>query len=319
MRSIAVCFITLLMTGFVSLQAGRPIAQTDAQNVLWSDPGDVASLDFTYGAGGSERQPEPPFQFVNEDTSGTSPKVNVTDNRGVHWNVKWGHEPSPSTFCSRLLWACGYFSQIEYFVPQGRIEGIHNLERARSHVSKDGSFVKARFQLRSGSPKYLKGEHWTWEKNPFKGTHELHGLKILLLLVSNWDTKEKNLSIFQDDSGGQTRYLYVDDDWGASLGKWGNALTWSKWDCDGFAKQTRNFVRDENGSLHWGFQGKNHSEVVSDITVQDVQWLLQYLGRISDDQIRTGLAASGATAENLDCFAHALRDRIQQLQQLTRR
>src|SRR5262249_6333129 len=151
----------------------------------WSEPGDVASLDFRYGVGGSERQPQPPFHFVNEDTSGTSPKINVTDSRGTNWNVKGGREPSASTFCSRLLWACGYFAQTEYFVPQGRIEDVRGLERARSFVSKDGSFVKARFQLRSGTPKYLKGQHWTWAKNPFSGTRQLQGLKILLLLVSN--------------------------------------------------------------------------------------------------------------------------------------
>jgi hypothetical protein len=318
MKCIAICFISMLTTGFVSSQAGRSTVETDSQIVLWSDPGDVASLDFKYGVGGIERQPQPPFNFVNEDTSGTSPKVNVTDSRGVHWNVKWGHEPSASTFCTRLLWACGYFAQPEYFVPQGRIEGVHNLERARSFVSKDGSFVKARFQLRSDSPKYLKGQHWAWGKNPFSGTRQLQGLKILLLLVSNWDTKEKNLSIFEDDSNGEPRYLYLDDDWGASLGKWGSTFTWSKWDCDGFAKQTRDFVKEEgNGSLHWGFEGKNQKEITSDITVDDIRWLLQYLGRISDEQIRTGLAASGATPKNLDCFARALRDRIEQLQKLT--
>src|SRR5215471_17951889 len=128
MKCIAICFISL-MTGFVSQQAGRSTVGTGSQNVLWSDPGDVASLDFEYGVGGIERRPQPPFHFVSEDTSGTSPKVNVTDSRGVHWNVKWGHEPSASTFCSRLLWACGYLAQPEYFVPQGRIEGVHNLER----------------------------------------------------------------------------------------------------------------------------------------------------------------------------------------------
>jgi hypothetical protein len=320
MKCIAICLMSILMTGLGSSQVGRSTIQTDSNNVLWSDPGDVASLDFKYGVGGSEHQPQPPFSFVNEDTSGTSPKVNVVDSRGVHWNVKGGHEPSASTFCSRLLWACGYFAETEYFVAQGRIDGVHHLERARSFISKDGSFVKARFQLRSDSPKYLKGQHWTWTNNPFSGTHQLQGLKILLLLVSNWDTKEKNLSIFEDDSSGEPRYLYLDDDWGASLGKWGNRITWSKWDCDGFAKQTRDFVKDEgHGSLHWGFQGKNEKEITSDITIEDIQWLLQYLGRITDEQIRKGLAASGATSENLDCFAQALRERIQQLQKLTNR
>jgi hypothetical protein len=288
-----------------------------SQNLLWIDPGDVASYDFTYGIGGSESQPQPPFEFVNEDFSGTSKKINVTDAQGTKWNLKWGHEPRPSVFCTRLLWALGYFVETEYFVPKGRVNDVHGLKRAAVKVSKDGSFIDARFQLRSDSRKYLEGQHWTWTKNPFVGTPQLQGLKIMLLLVSNWDTKEPNLSIFEDNSTGVHRYLYMDDDWGASLGKWGNRFTWSKWDCKGFAEQTRNFVkRDVNGSLQWGFVGKNQEEVTS-VSVQDVQWLLQYLGRVTDEQIRTGLATSGATPKEVECFARSLRDRIEQLQQVS--
>jgi hypothetical protein len=85
------------------------------QNILWVDPGDVASLDFKYGVGGPDGQPQPPFEFVDEDLSGTTPKINVTDDRGQNWNVKWGEEAGPSTFCTRLIWACGYHAAPEYF------------------------------------------------------------------------------------------------------------------------------------------------------------------------------------------------------------
>src|SRR5262245_4993221 len=78
---------------------------SSGERVLWVDPGDVASLDFQYGVGGSEHQPQPPFRFVEEDLSGTSPKVNVMDAGDVAWNVKWGREARPSTFCTRLVWA----------------------------------------------------------------------------------------------------------------------------------------------------------------------------------------------------------------------
>lgn len=173
----------------------------------------MASYDFEYGIGGSEGQPQPPFEFVNEDSSGTSKKINVTDARGRNWNIKWGHEPRPSVFCTRLLWALGYFVETEYFLPKGRVNDVHDLKRAAVKVSEDGSFIDARFQWRTDSPKYLKGQHWTWSKNPFVGTHQLQGLKIISLLVSNWDTKEPNLSIFEDNSTGSPRYLYLDDDW----------------------------------------------------------------------------------------------------------
>lgn len=34
------------------------------------------------------------------------------------------------------------------------------------------------------------GEAWSWNANPFVGTHELNGLKILMMLTSNWDAKD---------------------------------------------------------------------------------------------------------------------------------
>ena len=302
------------------------------KNVLWVDPGDPATRDFRYGVGGSERQPQPPFRFVDEDLSGTASKINVTDARGIAWNVKWGHEARPSTFCTRLVWACGYFAESEYFIAAGRVDGVHGLKRAKSRISRDGSFRNARFQLRTGTPTYLKGRGWTWTNNPFSGTRELQGLKILMLLVSNWDAKDardrasepqdgsrmdSNLRIFQDDRTGVRRYLYSNVDWGASLGKWGGTLTWTKWDCDGFASQTPDFIKGvEDGRVRWGFNGKHRKDLTADITVSDVQWLLQYLGRITDEQIRVGLVASGAKSEDTACYTRTLRQRIEMLQRV---
>jgi hypothetical protein len=230
------------------------------------------------------------------------------------------------------LWACGYFGEPEYFVSLGRIEGVSGLKRAGSHIRHDGSFVNARFQLRSGVPRFLDGKSWAWTNNPFLGTTELRGLKILMLLVSNWDAKDArdmstaaqprgnmntNLAIFEDNSTDNIRLLYANMDWGASLGKWGNTFTWTKWDCRGFAEQTRRFLTvTDSGLLRWGFSGKHEKDLTSDITLPDVQWLLQYLGRISDEQIRIGLTASGATPEETDCYASALRQRIETLQKV---
>jgi hypothetical protein len=298
------------------------------EQVLWKDPGDVSSLDFTFGVGGPEHQPAPPFRFLDEDMSGTIAKVDVIDGRGTTWNVKWGDEAHASTFCSRLLWACGYFAETEYFLAHGRIDGAHGLKRANSRISDHGSFKDARFQLRKTSPKYLEGHSWAWTNNPFSGTRELQGLKILVLLVSNWDTKDArdavekhgklentNLAIFEDNSSEQPRYLYSDVDWGASMGRWGGKLSWSKWDYKGFAEQTRDFLKGvENGELKWGFDGKHRKDITRGITVEDVRWLLQYLGKITDVQLQCGLMASGADPDETEFYTQALRERIQQLQ-----
>ena len=53
---------------------------------------------------------------------------------------------------------------------------------------------------------------------------------------------------------------------------------------------------------------------ITERNAQDVAWLCRYLGRITDGQLRTALAASGATADETASFAASLRDRIVQLQ-----
>ena len=68
--------------------------------------------------------------------------------------------------------------------------------------------------------------------------------------------------------------------------------------------------------MEWGYAGKHRKDITDDITPSDIQWLLQYLGRITDEQIQRGLAASGATSEETACFAQALRQRIGQLERI---
>src|SRR5207253_1061684 len=82
-----------------------PVIPDDGANVLWTDPGDASLLDFEFGTGGRAHRPQPPYRFVGEDESGTSPKINVKDDQGVSWNIKFGEEANPSTFCTRLVWA----------------------------------------------------------------------------------------------------------------------------------------------------------------------------------------------------------------------
>src|SRR5262249_18042048 len=125
-------------------------------HILWHDPGAVERLDLRYGAEGASGRPLPPFVFVKEDTSGTNPNVLVRDASGRQWDVKVGEEARPDTFCSRLVWAMGYFVESNYFVPGGSVEGVHDLKRARTEIDEDGRMIHgARFQLRSKDPEYL--------------------------------------------------------------------------------------------------------------------------------------------------------------------
>src|SRR5262249_5592238 len=104
------------------------MSKSQVQHLLWTNPGDPATKDLRYGAGGIKRQPQPPFRFIEEDKTGTSPKVKVMDARNVMWDVKWGEEARPSVFSSGLVWAVGYYVEPEYFLAQGRIDGAHDLK-----------------------------------------------------------------------------------------------------------------------------------------------------------------------------------------------
>ncbi len=294
-------------------------------NVIWTDPGDVAALDLAYGIGGAQLQPQGPFTFMDEDMSGSNPKVFVTDANNRKWSVKWSKEAHSDVFSSRIAWACGYITQPEYFVGHGQIRGVNKpLKRAGSQIQGDGWFSSARFQLRNDDPRFLKEAGWSWINNPFRGSPQLHGLKVVMMLVSDWDNKDardqardSNLAIFQQNGPKGPRYEYFIADWGGSMGRWGGVAGRDKWDAKGFAEQTPDFVKGvHDGVVEWGYVGQRTHDQVRDIRVSDVQWLLNTLGRITDDQIRRGLASSGAAPEEIEVFGRALRDRITQLQKI---
>jgi hypothetical protein len=302
------------------LAASLSVAQTP---VLWRNPGAVGKLDFAGGPGGRAGAPVAPFRFLNADPSGTTPKVTVLDKRGRRWSVKWGEEVKAETFASRLVWAAGYHVEPSYFVRSGRIIGTRDLGRADKFIDKRGYFRDARFEARDPSARFLQNVDWTWEKNPFRDTRQLNGLKLLIMLTSNWDNKDardstSNTGILQRGTGPGRQWVYFVSDWGGTMGKWGNLFTRSKWDCDGFAGQSKEFVKEIDGKeVQFGFNGQHDNEFRDDITIADVRWVMQYLGRVTDSQIRAGLRAAGASPHEQTCFVRALRARINQLQQVT--
>src|SRR5262245_16138625 len=95
-------------------------ASPNGAPVLWRDPGEIEALDLAAGPDGRNR-PLPPFQFVRENQSGTTPKIRVVDANGVNWMVKFGEEARPQVFAARLAWALGYFALPIHFVPRGTI------------------------------------------------------------------------------------------------------------------------------------------------------------------------------------------------------
>lgn len=326
--SLITLWTVIVFTVFAQAQS-LPRPTGGAQNVapaaraitplVWRDPGPITSLDFAGGAGGKQGAPQPPFTFLEENTKGTNPKVKVKDANGVEWSVKWGTEVNAETFATRMIWAAGYAVEPAYFVGSGKIEGATGLERAKSKVGADGSFTDARFERgkAKGVKKLEDEQSWSWVQNPFVGTKELNGLKVMVMLVSNWDNKDvrdvsrgSNTAIFQDGE----HAVYVVTDWGGSMGKWGNFMSREKWDCKGYQSQTKSFVKGvKNGFVEFGYSGQHTKDFSNDIKVSDVQWLIARVGQITDAQIMEGLRASGATPEDQACYTRAVRERLTQL------
>jgi hypothetical protein len=263
---------------------------------------------------------------VEEHASGSNPSISVRDAQARIWRVKWGSEVHTEAFATRFAWAVGYFVEITYFVPHGVIEGVQSLQRAKDCVDGAGAFRDARFELdEDGVVKHFDEHSWAWNDNPFVGTPELNGLKIVMMLLSNWDNKDvrdvargSNTAIFEYDTGKTREARYLIIDWGAALGTWGsNILSRGLWDCAAFSSQSDQFILGMEGEhVLWGYRGQRTGDAVQGITKRDVRWLYRYVGPLTDDQLAAALRASGGTESEIADFTAAIRVRLDRLREV---
>jgi hypothetical protein len=291
--------------------------------VIWRDPGPAAQRDLAAGPGGRDGAPIPPFRFIEEHTSGSQPCISIRDGRDRVWRVKWGQEVHTEAFATRIAWAAGYFVETTYFVPAGQIENADGLQRARQCLDVDCRFRDARFELdERGVVKHFDEHSWAWNDNPFVGTRELNGLKIVMMLLSNWDNKDvrdvargSNTAIFEYEAGEHREARYMIIDWGAALGSWGsNILSRGRWNCEAFAGQTDQFIVGTDGDkVLWGYKGQRTGDAVQNITKDDVRWLYRHIGDLTDEQIAAAIRAAGGTESDIAGFTSAIRQRIDRL------
>ena len=290
---------------------------------LWRDRGNVESLNLAYGSGGKERQPAGKFTFVKEDKQGTAPKFEVVDQAGVRWKVKLGEEAKSETAATRLVWAAGYFTDEDYYLPELRVEKMPKLDRGRQFVSADGVISGVRLERKVEGQK--KKGNWSWFKNPFTGTRELNGLRIMMALINNWDLKEVNNDIYEETGEG-TRYVV--SDLGASFGKTGNSLTRSKnnpSDYTGshfiqkvtpehvdFFLSSRPFVLSVFNAPNYA-KRTHMQDIVKEIPLADAKWLGKLLEPLSDEQLRDCFRAGGYSAEEVEENAAMVKERIKDL------
>ena len=292
------------------------VAVAGERKILWEDRGRA-----TLEAQGTP--PAAPFRFISEDRSGRSPKLMLRDANGAEWAVKFGPEVKAETFATRLAWALGYYSDATWFIAEGTVTGARDLDRAGRHIDKQGRFREARFEYRDKSCRFRTDANWSWTYNPFLGSRDLQGLRILAMLVSNWDHKDardedSNTAIVECGSGADRRLIYYISDWGGSMGKWGRKFRHNKWDCEGFAAQTPEFIKSvEDGQVRFGFaSGRGSGDLRDNISVEDIRWFLARLQPISQADLREALLASGASEHEAQHFSDALWARITALREV---
>ena len=295
--------------------------------VLWRDPGPPSTLNLFYGAGGKEHAPDPngQYTFIKEDMNGTSPKFDVTDEHGVRWRVKLGQEPQSETAATRLLWAAGYFVDEDYFLPEIKVAGLPQLNRGQEFVTAASMVRRARLERHVKEVKKLG--NWDWFDNPFVGTRELNGLRVMMSLLNNWDLKAINNSVYEIE--GERRYLASDV--GATFGKTGGRATRSKSVVQDYAaSKFIDKVRPESVDfvMHSrpffltavnvpGYRERSGMEkITKQIPRADAVWLGKRLAQFSDEQIRDCFRAGGYTPQEVDVLAKAVAKRIAELNAL---
>jgi hypothetical protein len=189
--------VCLLLAQHAPARKSGKELERQAPAVLWRDPGDVSRRDLFYGPGSAALAPKAPFTFVKEVKSGESPKFKVRDARGIEWSVKLGPEAQAETVATRLVWAVGYFAEEAYYFGRVRVQGMKRLSRGREYV--DGGFVRgARFEPRRTNVK--EGPEWSWRDSPFEGSREMSGLKVLMILLNNYDARKGNNHVIYADT-----------------------------------------------------------------------------------------------------------------------
>jgi hypothetical protein len=275
--------------------------------VLWTD-GNIADRDLFLGPGGDEMKPDvSTVTFVENDKSGHNTKFRIKDAAGHEYIAKVGREARPEVAANRILYALGYKTEIQYIAPTITIPG-------------KGSFENVRLEARPGNIKRL--DQWKWRDNPFTGTDELQGLKIMMVFFLNWDLLDMQNKVLKVKNGDEIEHDYIVSDLGATFGKVGNnnipifyrlGRTTDKpqvWSDAGFIRKV------ERGRIQFDFKGKSH-DIMDDVTVAQGRWLADRLLQITDTQLDDGFRAANYSPEEIAVLSTAFKARVAELDKAT--
>jgi hypothetical protein len=292
--------------------------------LIWEDRGDLTKLDLLIGSG-TAREPGVDFRFVGESSTGTSPKFDVVDEHGARWKVKLGEEVRSETAAARLLWAAGYMVDEDYYRPHIRVRDLKRLTRGQQFVSADGVVTGARLERPSSS---VDEDTWSWYDNPFIGTREFNGLRVMMAVINNWDLKTVN----NVRSLSPTSRIYRISDLGATFGRTGDVRTRSKGVATDYANSPFvdtvtathvNFVLHSRPFLLTVFHMSNYrsrtqmESIAKQVPLGDARWIGNRLAQLSAEQLGDCFRAGGFAAADVEIYTRVLLTRIAALTTLT--
>lgn len=298
--------ILLLLATFAPAQRKNSKVKNSApQSVMWK-PVKISSRDTYWGPGGKSMFPNlKKVTFIKKETSGNNLKYRIKDGSGRVWVAKIADESQPETAAVRLLWAIGYPTEINYFVPSMTIPG-------------KGTYKNVRLEARPEN--YDRQGRWSWLDNPFSGTKELQGLKIMMALINNWDLKDDNNVIIE--AGGERQFMI--SDLGSAFGKFApisapilNRFGRSVNNPEHYVKSE--FVKgiEEDGGLDMAYKG-NFRSLFDDIKPDEGRWLAGLLRQLSDKQIREAFRAANYSPAEVSMLAKAVKRKIRELDNVSK-
>lgn len=269
--------------------------------VMWRVPDDIESRNLLLGSGGEAMKPDlTRVTFVAVKQGGWSTKYRVLDGKGNEWIAKLSKEAQPETAANRLMWALGYETEIAYLVPELEIQG-------------KGTFKNVKLEAR---PKNVKRtDFWLWTNNPFIGKPEFQGLKIMMVLINNWDMKDDNNAILATKGRIDSERRFIISDLGATFGKTGGVFSRSRNNPADYVKAE--FIKTVKGEhVEFNYGGKN-GNLFGDLTVGDAKWIAGLLSRLSDLQLKDAFRAANYSPAEVEQLAEAVRSRINALNRVS--
>lgn len=267
--------------------------------VMWETV-NIPSRNLFDGPGGTSMKPDlSKIEFIEEEKGGHNKKFRIKDGSGRTWVAKLGREARPETAAVRLLWGIGYKTEINYMVQKITIPG-------------HGTFEDVRLEARPDNIDRL--EEWKWDENPFVGTKELDGLRMMMVFFNNWDVLDLQNKVLQ--VGDEQHYIV--SDLGSTFGSLGNnnlpvvyRLGRSTGKVEDYADS--NLVDSVEGKeVKLAYKGKNR-DVFKGFTTDDARWLAELLKQLSNKQITDAFRAADFSPSEIKTYAKAVSNRILEL------